>query len=788
MRFKKEYICLALILILSIILRALVHRDLMFITYDEYIHKFLTVSLANNNFQNIDFSNIKSLIGLSAYSYPPFFHILGALIYKIFKTNYIFYILPVIYGTLSTLIYYLIAKYILKDYKKAALATLLFTTAPNVLYRTSIYIPENLGILLFLICLYFFIKTIKERKIIYSIFFLFFLAIYMVTHRGWLMLIFSIFLIVIPYILEKLNMKKIIIISFFLIPILAVPIILFPSLLKRLPRKEVSLLGYFKWVGLIQLIFGLLGIKKYLYSKDALKRGLALWALAFLLIGSISFRFRDPYSSIPICIIAADYLMYILPQIIEKVKAINIKIKKITILPLILIILLPTTQALATIFTAMTPITIKDKNAFEWIKENTPKNSVFLTWWNLGYFLIGETGRRDLVTWTKVCQGFFGKAPSIYIVNKVYDDMVTMFSSPYKNQVYYLFNKYNVSYVLLDKSIRQYGLVKYGLAIYCPYDTHFKLVYADGNAEIYKYYNNPKLGKFEVKKSRDNKIITYLENFWTGYNFADFNINKYTAYFGYNALILNILKYYNKTKQINYMLKWFSYKQMNNGCFVNYIPPKPSIYVSSKVYYYLKDFKFSGKEKLKSYLINYSKDLVYNISNNKPIDLKVYQIASALPYLYLTNITNKSENEKIVDYIIKNQHFDGSWGDNIFDTIQTAYSLSIYYKYSKDPKVYNSLKKCVSYLKSKLDNNWLFKDRNKRYYSKATYAKMMFIFNTTNTTNNFEHIVDLYNPYEEFSPMCSLLDIYEVYLFTYNNETIALDKINSLLGQKTYKG
>lgn len=48
---------------------------------------------------------------------------------------------------------------------------------------------------------------------------------------------------------------------------------------------------------------------------------------------------------------------------------------------------------------------ITDKEAYEWISQNTPENATILVWWDMGYLLIGNTHRKDVVVWKKVYQG-----------------------------------------------------------------------------------------------------------------------------------------------------------------------------------------------------------------------------------------------------------------------------------------------------------------------------------------------------------------------------------------------
>ncbi|MBC7099913.1 glycosyltransferase family 39 protein, partial [Candidatus Bipolaricaulota bacterium] len=106
--------------------------------------------------------NPTSLLGLKPYAYPPFYHILGFFLYKIFNSQLVFFLLPPFLGMLSVLVFYKIAWEIFEKKREAILSAFLFSMVPSFVARTSVFIPESLGILLFTIILYLLIKYAKS--------------------------------------------------------------------------------------------------------------------------------------------------------------------------------------------------------------------------------------------------------------------------------------------------------------------------------------------------------------------------------------------------------------------------------------------------------------------------------------------------------------------------------------------------------------------------------------------------------------------------------------------------
>jgi hypothetical protein len=430
-----------------------------------------------------------------------------------------------------------------------------------------------------------------------------------------------------------------------------------------------------------------------------------------------------------------------LPRWVEKIKLglNNLKLKfkinkrKISTILLSIFILVSTIQGVSGAYLFIEPPTIKDKEAFDWIKKNTPENSVFLTWWTTGYMLIGNTHRRDVLTWMKVYQGFMGKPPSLRDVIMAYSDLVAMFGEVNKERTYYLLKKYNVSYLYLDRTIRSYGIIRHGISEYATYDTHFKLLFANGNSEIYKYIPNATLEpKNKDKIIYNDSLVNYLEKFWTGYNYADFD-EGYKADFVLNAKICKIYDiYYKKTNdsrfkdRSDYLLKWLAYKEMDDGAYVEGIPPKENILTTVRVIESIINMNFENKNKALSYIKKEVSGIDYNITTNKEKD--VVKVASLIPYLYELNLINDSQLNDYINYVLEKQRQDGKWGRSISDTIQVGYSLGVYYKLSNDTRVLEAINKSAEYIINYEGDNGYLKDEYKYKYSKATYAKIMFIY------------------------------------------------------------
>lgn len=805
----------ALFIVISFLVRLIPHRTLLLAVYDEYLHRDLTLRIVNNGIGVLS-RDIGSLLGLKAYSYPPLFHVIGAFFYGILKSDYVFFILPIVYGTLSIVAFYYLSGEILEDERKAFLATLLVGFAPNFLYRTSLYIPENLGILFFIIGMWLLVRFLKTQRPNYLFSLLILLPIYMVTHRGWVFFVgvatLMGFIYFVPWVkrhLHYLVALGVIGLALYYAPVSGEFI---RGLISRMPREEVTALGYLKWIGIVQLIFGVMATKRYLKG-DPIRRGLTLWAWSFMILGSVAFRFRDPYASLPLSIMAAEYLAdEIFPKlclILEKISAdisglganvfreILLSKKTVSILVALLIVI-PVVQGAYSSYAYITPPTVKDKEAFEWIKENTPKDAVFLVWWDLGYLLIGNTHRKDVVMWKKVYQGFFEEAPDPQEAIKAYADHVVMFSSTQKERVYHLMKIYNVTYIYVDRYRRTYGLIKYGLMEYAPYDTHFKTLFVNGNSELYRFIPNPSLlpkdqGKLEHSGSYE-VLVNFLEKFWTGYNYADFDDGYKGDYF-LNARIAKLYAYlYQKTgeekfkERYEWLLNWLAYKQLENGGFPEGVPPNDFTLYTAFTLEPLKEMFFKGKETGIEYLKERIKnDYIMTTPKDRKGDL--FAEAQMLPILYEYGLLNETVLNNLITKILKEQRKDGSWKKSLGGTIVTAFGLARYYQLSRDERVIPALEKAAEWIKDQQEENGHFKGEKGYGYSRATYANALFVYHVVGMTKEEEQMLSIikntYDLNKEPRPLQAALDIFRALEYAYGIEN-AIKILSDILALQNF--
>lgn len=120
MERKRTYVSmiyLLLLIIVSFIIRLIPHRNLLLAAYDEYLHRDLTLRIAEGGIGAVS-RDLPSLLGLRAYSYPPLFHIVGAFLYRIFHSDYFFLAIPAVYGTFAVLGFYFAYKELFEDEKR----------------------------------------------------------------------------------------------------------------------------------------------------------------------------------------------------------------------------------------------------------------------------------------------------------------------------------------------------------------------------------------------------------------------------------------------------------------------------------------------------------------------------------------------------------------------------------------------------------------------------------------------------------------------------------------------
>jgi 4-amino-4-deoxy-L-arabinose transferase-like glycosyltransferase len=150
---RLNLIYLALILIGAFIVRIIPSRHLTFAGNDAYLHHDIVLRLSEQGLGMIS-ADPASLMGLKDYAYPPLYHIIGTLLYNATHSELIFFIIPPILGVATIFVFYKIAQELFENGKTVILSTLLFAFVPAFVTRTSVFIPESLGLLLFTSIIY----------------------------------------------------------------------------------------------------------------------------------------------------------------------------------------------------------------------------------------------------------------------------------------------------------------------------------------------------------------------------------------------------------------------------------------------------------------------------------------------------------------------------------------------------------------------------------------------------------------------------------------------------------
>lgn len=801
-------IYLILILLGTFLVRLIPSRNLAIAGNDAYLHHDLVMRISEQGFGVISSSPL-SLMGLSSYGYPPFYHIIGTLLYETFHSQLVFFILPPILGVASVFVFYKLSQELFDNTNAELLSTLLFAFVPAFVTRTSVFIPESLGILLFISIAYFLVKYIKSvpgyenldnfalkdmLKIFsgnykYLLYALLIFVIYLFTHRSWIFMALVVLILVITFLIPSFKKKPI---TFSIVFILiGLGLLEFVSIVARFQQEPVTILGFPKWLGVLQLVLGLYGIVIFLKSKNSLYKFLALWAIIFMIIGTYSFRFRDPYAAIPLTLMAGYVFAYVLLPKINRIslfkdyKLFNRNFGAyLKVILLLIIILIPVAQGAAIAYSNVSQPTANELDAFKWIENETPLNATILTTKDDAYFLIGNTHRKDVALWKTVYEGFMGEAPSIEETVATQKDVDTMLGTSQENEAYYLMETYNVSYVYVSKAM--YDLPSSdGIITYMPFDTHFKTIFVSGDASVYQYIPNPTLKSPPnelISNSTNNaeykKSIEFIEEFWNGYSYSENGGNYLNdslldlefggIYKGDYALNSQIAILYNHMSQDSsadlnnrsqYLVNWLNYKQMENGSFPTSIPPEEYTIATMETIYPLmnvgNDTSNIQINENKTNIVNRGLVFVDNMTGKDNINISNIKKPqnSVLGPDYLTMKTNAQVSgmhptgkEKIIANVLKQQKADGSWTSQSYQNIEILKGLSLYYNSTQDKNVLNSIKKGSKWLSENQNSEGMFTDDGSTaIYGINHYADAVLVYYTAGNKNSMEKTLNYIN-------------------------------------------
>lgn len=801
-------IYLILILLGTFLVRLIPSRNLAIAGNDAHLHHDLVMRISEQGFGVISSSPL-SLMGLSSYGYPPFYHIIGTFLYDTLHTQLIFFLLPPILGVASVFVFYKLSQELFDNRNAELLSTLLFAFVPAFVTRSSVFIPESLGMLLFISMSYFLVKYIKSvpgyenlenfvlmdllkifngnyKYIFYTVLIF---AIYLFTHRSWIFMALVVLILIITFLIPSFKKKPVTISIIFVL--IGLGLLEFVSIVARFQQEPVTILGFPKWMGVLQLILGLYGILIFIKSKNSLYKFLALWAIIFMIIGTYSFRFRDPYAAIPLTLMAGYVFAYVLLPKINGISLFkNYKLFNrnfgghLKIILLLILILIPVAQGAAISYLDVAQPTANELSAFKFIESETPLNATILTTKEDAYFLIGNTHRKDVALWKTVYEGFMGEAPSIAETGATQKDVDTMLGTSQENEAYYLMETYNVSYVYVSRAM--YDLPSSdGIITYMPFDTHFKTIFVSGDASVYQFISNPtlkgpntELNTNSTSNAEYNKSIKFIEKFWNGYSYSE-NGGTYLEdplldlefggiYKGNYNLNSQIAVLYNYMSQNSspdldnrseYLISWLNYKQMENGSFPTSIPPEAYTIATMETIYPLMNVNnttgniYSNENRTN--IISNGLIFVDNMTGKDHINISNVKKpqSSILGPDYLTMKTNAqvsgmspSGKEEIIANVIEEQKMDGSWTSQSYQNVEILKGLCLYYEYTKDQNVLNSIKKGSKWLTENQNSDGKFKDDGiTASYGINHYADAVLVYYTAENKNSMQKTLNYIN-------------------------------------------
>jgi hypothetical protein len=623
----------------------------------------------------------------------------------------------------------------------------------------------------------------------YLLYALLIFVIYLFTHRSWIFMALVVLILVITFLIPSFKKKPLIFSIVFIL--IGLGLLEFVSIVARFQQEPVTILGFPKWLGVLQLVLGLYGIVLFLKSKNSLYKFLALWAIIFMIIGTYSFRFRDPYAAIPLTLMAGYVFAYVLLPKINRIsifkdyKLFNRNFGAyLKVILLLIIILIPVAQGAAIAYSNVSQPTANELDAFKWIENETPLNATILTTKDDAYFLIGNTHRKDVALWKTVYEGFMGEAPSIEETVATQKDVDTMLGTSQENEAYYLMETYNVSYVYVSKAM--YDLPSSdGIITYMPFDTHFKTIFVSGDASVYQYIPNPtlksppnELNSNSTNNAEYKKSIEFIEEFWNGYSYSENGGNYLNdslldlefggIYKGNYALNSQIAVLYNHMSQNSsadlnnrsqYLVNWLNYKQMENGSFPTSIPPEEYTIATMETIYPLMNVgNDTGNIQInenKTNIVNRGLLFVDKMTGKDNINISNIKKPqnSFLGPDYLTMKTNAQVSgmhptgkEKIIANVLKQQKADGSWTSQSYQNIEILKGLSLYYNSTQDQNVLNSIKKGSKWLSENQNSEGMFTDDGSTAsYGINHYADAVLVYYTAGNKNSMEKTLNYIN-------------------------------------------
>jgi len=560
---------------------------------------------------------------------------------------------------------------------------------------------------------------------------------------------------------------------------------LFSDVISRIPQSPVTAIGYVKWGGILQMVLGIYGIRLAIFEDNKEKRFMALWAIAFMLLGAYSFRFRDPYSMIPVSLFAGyAAVTKVIPFLRARAPSFNIPVlsaRQVVAVGVLFLVAFPSLQGTYSAVSYITPPTITELDAMEWINGNTPEDSIFLTWKEEGYTIIGETHREDIITWNKVFMGFFGDAPTVKESNETYYDVVDMMVSPNRNYAYDLMQEYGVDYVYYDKRMWTMGLFLGGLSEYLPYDTHFDPMFANGYSMICEYVEDPIVPDDNSLMGTGRALDTYLDQFWNGYSYCDFDDgfkgdyveNARIAYLYHTQYALTGEEKYRE--RYEWLVDWLLYKQLPDGGWCEVKPPDEYSLTTALTLlplFLIEDenpSRLEAVDNATAFLESMLRDDYIMTSHG---DERYSRMVSSLCAWVFEEAGRQDVASTLMQKVLDQQKDGGAWSGSTAENIVIMRGLALYLKAGGD--IGDSLLTAADWLDSKLDDDGAFKDHDPDKYNIEQYTSSMLIYDTLGDADLADRemgfIGGYYVPMDEKSPLGNFMDLFMDLSFIYGPE------------------
>lgn len=479
---RKTIILLTLIFVITLSFRLYFSFQYENFSTESYFHIYQTEKIKDNvlpsNYDELSYSG-------RIISYPPLFH------YILASTSFIpnnYKIIPAILFAISSVIAFLISLRISNNKWASLLSALLYSFTPIVIKQTlnsvSIY---SLAIPLIFLLVYLTIIA-KERNV--SKYFILVSILLFFSHPSFLILTLT--FILYPLLLKLVNIKindnrKEVIISFIILSLLAVLLLFrqdlsqigFNTIFQNIPDqikhnyfRSINLIEIISGIGLLTIIFGLIGISNGIFkSKQSsifLISSLIISTFILLLFKLIDFNVGIMILGLSLAILSSLGMNVFFTYISKT------KLHKFKLLFTILILLL---TILTSIFPSITQalnldvVSNKEMEAFTFLKEKTSELSTVAASPQEGH-LINSIGRRNIL------DTYYLSAPA---TTERFRDLNSLFKTELSSVAKQIIDKYGVDYILLT----EHGKRFYNIEKLSYLDKCIKEVFKNEEASIY---------------------------------------------------------------------------------------------------------------------------------------------------------------------------------------------------------------------------------------------------------------------------------------------------------------